>query len=83
MLQAGLTDERRQWEEELTDGGTLLRLADNGDAALDDAGRALVRTLCQGLRFHTISRGSHLCCWWAGGMRHCLMRGVLSYVTGI
>ena len=42
VLQAGLADERRQWEEELTDGGTLLRLADNGLAALDDAGRALV-----------------------------------------
>lgn len=47
-LQAGLADERRQWEEELTDGGTLLRLADAGHAsgdAPDEAGRALVRPL--------------------------------------
>lgn len=49
-LQAGLAEERRQWEEELTDAGTLLRLADNGDAALDDAGRALVRSLPQTLK---------------------------------
>ena len=42
MPQAGLQDERRAWEDDLYDLGTLLRLADtvheNGDAPADTEG---------------------------------------------
>lgn len=46
-LQAGLKDERMQWEEELMDGGTLLRLADNeqglGEMVPEERGRVTTK----------------------------------------
>lgn len=46
-LQAGLRDERMQWEEELMDGGTLLRLADDeqglGEIVPEERGRSTTK----------------------------------------
>lgn len=66
-LQAGLKDERMQWEEELMDGGTLLRLADNeqglGEMVPEERGRSTTKPFASLAAQSLVNTSGHPVLW--------------------